>query len=640
MCGFVGIVLDDPRALVDAEILRRMARTLVHRGPDDEHLHMQGSIGLAFRRLAIIDPAGGRQPIVNESGDVVIVTNGEIYNHHELRAKLEHGHRFASRSDVETLLHGYEEYGCNVFERAVGMWASMVVDRRGPEPVVVVARDRLGLKPLYYARIPGGWVLGSEPKALLAHPAVTREVSGAGLLQYLMQGWVTGRQSMWHGLQRLLPGHTAEIRQGRLTTQRYWDAPTDGLREPASQQELLDWTDRVVRDHLEADVPLGAFLSGGLDSNAVADAMARAKAAGGREASALGSGLVLCTVAFDDARFDESSQARRAAQRLGAVHHVRTLRPDPTDVDGDVAWLFDEPLADNSTIPTLLVSRMAREHVTVALSGDGGDEVFAGYRRQVFDVAEHKARRFLGRFGCRAAGALGAVWPKADWLPRSLRFQSTLQDLGRDPAAAYYASTTQLSRAQALYLLKDELVDALGAYDPLDAWRDHYNRPRHVDPLYRAQYADLHSFLPDRILVKADRASMGASLEARPPLLDHRYVERFIHLPQAEKVRRGRGKHAFREALRARLEPEILDGKKMGFSIPAATWLRGPLAKRVDDALAALSHDWIDATRVRQLQSAHARGVQDATAQLWSLLVLDAWRRRHAPAALVCGGAA
>jgi asparagine synthase (glutamine-hydrolysing) len=638
MCGFVSIVLDDPRLLVDAALLRRMAATLEHRGPDDEHVHVQGNVGLAFRRLAIIDPAGGRQPIVNEHGDVVIVTNGEIYNHRDLRAKLEHAHRFGSRSDVETLLHGYEEYGSSVFERAVGMWAAMVVDLRGPEPVVVLSRDRLGLKPLYYARIPTGWVIGSEPKALLAHPEVTREVSGTGLLQYFMQGWVTGSQSMWHGLQRLLPGHTAVIRQGVLTAHRYWDAPIDGLREPASQQELLDWTDRVVRDHLESDVPLGAFLSGGLDSNAVADAMARAKAAGGREASALGSGLVLCTVAFDDARYDESSQARRSAQRLGAVHHVRTLRPDPRDVDGDVAWLFDEPLADNSTIPTLLVSRMAREHVTVALSGDGGDEVFAGYRRQVFDVAEHKARRWLGRFGCRTAGALGAVWPKADWLPRPLRFQSTLQDLGRDPAAAYYASTTQLSRAQALYLLKDELVDALGAYDPLDAWRVHYDRPQHVDPLYRAQYADLHSFLPDRILVKADRASMGASLEARPPLLDHRYVERFIHLPQSEKVRGGRGKYAFREALRARLEPEILDGKKMGFSIPAADWLRGPLAQRVDEAIASLSRDWIDAARAQQLQRAHARGVQDATAQLWSLLVLDAWRRRHAPAALVCGG--
>ena len=638
MCGFVGIVLDDPRAVVDEELLRRMARTLDHRGPDDEHVLVEGPVGLAFRRLAIIDPAGGRQPIANEDGRVAIVANGEIYNHRELRAQLRDAHAWRSGSDIEALLHGYEERGATVFEAAVGMWAALLVDRRGPRLRAVLCRDRLGLKPLYLARVAGGWAVASEPKALLVHPSLDRRVRGESLLQYLMQGWVSGRESIWHGVQRLPPGHVAEIEDGALRLRRYWDAPVDGLRGAAGRDEILEWTDRVVRDHLASDVPLGAFLSGGVDSNAVADAMARARDAGA--AAALCDGLVLCTVAFDEREHDESAVAAHSARRLGAVHHVRTLAPDPADVDGDVAWYFDEPLADNSTLPTLLVSRMAREHVTVALSGDGGDEVWGGYRRMVFDAAENRARRALGAPLCRAAGALGRVWPKADWLPRPLRAKSTLLDLGRDPAAAYSASTTQLSRPQALALLKDEVAAALGDYDPADEFRAHYERPRDVDSLYRAQYADMHTALVERILVKADRASMGASLEARPPLLDHRYVERFMPLPQAEKIRRGRGKHAFREALRTRLPAEILDARKAGFGIPAAQWLRGPLAGRVSTAIARLSRDWIDAPRATRLQELHARGLHDATAELWSLVVLDAWRERHGARDLVFGGRA
>lgn len=641
MCGFAGIVLDDPRARVDEELLRRMARALEHRGPDDEQCWIDGSAGLAFRRLSIIDAAGGRQPLLSEDGSCALVANGEIYNHHELRARLSTlGHRFATGSDIETLLHGIEERGPSFVEEAVGMWASAFVDRRGPAIRLYLSRDRLGLKPLYYARLPDGWAFASEPKALLVHPRVGRSVRAESLLEYFMQGWTGGPRSIWDGIRRLPPGHVARVEGARIELRRFWDAPRDGLREPASSEEILGAIDMVVADHLESDVPLGAFLSGGIDSNAVCDSMARARARGDGSARSLREGLVLCTVAFDDPRSDESALARRAAQRLAATHHVRTLAPDPAQLDGDLPWYFDEPLADNSTLPTLLVSRMAREHVTVALSGDGGDEVFAGYRRQVWDVREHQLRRILGRPGCALAGALGRAWPKADWLPRPLRAQSLLRDLGRDPAAAYYASTTQMSRAQALSLLKDEIAAELLRHDPLEAWREHYDRPRDVDPLHRAQYADLHTFLPDRILAKADRASMGASLEARPPLLDHRFVERFIHLPAKEKVRRGRGKHALREALRGRLPDEILDGAKRGFSIPAADWLRGPLAERTTRAIDDLSRDWIDGSRARGLQAAHQRGVVDATAQLWSLVVLDAWRKRHAPGALAFGGLA
>lgn len=628
MCGFTGLALHDLSAIPERDLLARMAGTLHHRGPDDEGIELRAPFGIAFRRLSIIDLAGGHQPIWNEDGSIAVVCNGEIYNYRELRRELEsRGHRFRTNSDVEVIVHLYEEVGERCLERLVGMFAIAVMDWRASGAArLLLARDRIGIKPLYWASTPGGLVFGSEPKALLASGMLRRELRAAALLEFLVQGFVSGEQAAWAGMQRVLPGCWLRFSPCQPIEQgRWWDLPLDSLREAAPQEEILEWVDRVVRDHLVSDVPLGAFLSGGIDSSSVADAMARARPPGAP--------LVLCSVGFEEQEFDELTRARETAARLQATHHTRVLRADPSSALEELPWLFDEPLADPSCVPTLLVSRMAREHVTVALSGDGGDEVFGGYRRYVFDVAENRARRMLGSLGTSLAGKAGALYPKLDWAPRFLRAKSTLTNLGMDPARAYYHSLTQLPRAAALAALAPELARHLRDEDPFERFAVHYHRPRIADPLYRAQYADFHSFLPDQILVKSDRASMGASLELRPPYLDHRFVERFITLPASEKVRRGRGKHALREALRSRLPASILDGPKMGFEIPLRRWLAQDLHEVVRESILDLPAEWFHRPGLERSLAEHRRGTHDHSSLLWSAFVLARWRRKHAVSA-------
>ena len=627
MCGIVGIALSERGAAPSEERLAAMCDTLVHRGPDDRGLLSRVPFGVGFQRLSIIDLAGGQQPIFNETGDVAVVCNGELYGFHELRDELiALGHRFRTGSDVEVIVHLYEEYGEDLVQRLVGMYAFAVLDWRDPgRPRLLLGRDRLGIKPLYWSADADGLRFASEPKAILAdgHP---RRMRAPALLDYLVQGYISGVEGAWDGIHRLPPAHLLSWTPGeepRLW--RYWDLPTGGPREAASGEEVLEWVDRVVSDRMLADVPLGAFLSGGVDSTAVVSSMVRSS----------GESVVACSVGFADKRFDELDTARATAERLGLVHHTEVLDPDPTLATSVLPWHFDEPLADPSTVPTWLVSKMAREHVTVALSGDGGDETFAGYRRHVFDVAEHRVRGVVGPAGCRLAGWIGSWYPKLDRAPRALRAKSVLQNLGADPARAYFDSLCQLSRADALDLLAPELAAGLASHDPCDAFAELYYTPRGADPLYRAQYADFHGFLPDRILTKTDRASMGVSLEVRVPFLDHRFVERFANLPVVEKVRDGRGKHALREALRERVPDSVLDGTKRGFDTPLAAWTRGPLAATIADALETLPTEWFRRDRLRAIRDEHQHGGRDHSNLLWSLLVLEHWRRRHEVAGLV-----
>jgi asparagine synthase (glutamine-hydrolysing) len=619
MCGLAGI-FQRGGAPVDLERLARMTDAIAHRGPDDSTLHAPGSVGLGFRRLAVIDPSGGRQPLFNETHDIAVLMNGELYNFRTLRAELESaGHLFRTGSDAEVLVHLYEEVGERMVERLVGMFAIALLDRRGGRERLLLARDPLGVKPLYYAECAAGLVFGSEPKALLASDWLPRRLRARALLDYLVQGYVGGPEAAWEGMQRLPPAHTVLVEDGRVQRlRRYWDLPLE-LREPASSEEILECLDRVVADELVSDVPLGAFLSGGIDSTAVATSMRRAEAGP----------LVLCSVGFRERSHDELDLARRTAERLGAVHHTRVLEPDPRLAVETLPWFFDEPLADPSTVPTYLVSKVAREHVTVALSGDGGDETFAGYRRYVHDLAENRVRATLGGGGRSLVSALGRVYPRLDWAPRVLRGRTFLTNVGDDPARAYWRSVTRISREEALELLAPELAASLASHDPFEAFQRHYAAPRVDDPLYRAQYADFHTYLPDQILAKADRASMAVSLEVRVPLLDHRFVERFANLPADQKVRARRGKHALREALRSRVPSEILDGEKRGFDTPLATWIRGPLAEATRTALAGLPEDWFQRERLRKLLEEHRSARRNHDRLLWSLLVLAHWKERH-----------
>lgn len=627
MCGFTGFALADANARPDPQTLSRMSASLVHRGPDDGREWLGGPFAAAFRRLSIIDLDGGAQPLISKDGRLLVMGNGEIYNFRELRRDLErHGAVFQTGSDIETILHLYERVGADLVHYLVGMFAFCVLDLRDAyTPRVLLGRDRLGIKPLFYADTRPALWFGSEPKAILASGAFPRELRRESLLDYLVQGYVGGPDSAWAGLNRLPPAHVLEWTPvGGAHIRRYWDLPLDRTREPAPDEEVVEWLDRAVSDRLVSDVPLGAFLSGGIDSTAVVESMAR---------SSVGP-VVACSVGFEERSHDELSVARTTASRLGAVHHTEVLEADPSIAVDVLPWFYDEPHADPSTVPTYLVSQMARRHVTVALSGDGGDEIFAGYRRYVHDVAENRMRRLLGGPGRRMAAGAGRMYPKLDWAPRFLRAKTFLSHLGEDPARAYWHSVSQLSRDEAIELLDPDVARSLLGHDPFHAFGEHYNRPDIDCPLYRAQYGDFHTNLPDRILAKVDRASMAVSLEARVPILDHRLVERFVHLPAEEKVFRGRGKHRLREALRGRVRAEVLDGKKRGFDTPLAGWIRGPLAGSISEAVETLPGEWFQREVLRARLAEHQGGLRDHSRLLWSLLVLEHWRRRHQVARL------
>ncbi len=621
MCGFCGIALNEPRAQPSEELVQLMSDTIAHRGPDDGTVHVQGPFGLGFRRLSIIDVAGGRQPLFNEERDVFCVFNGEIYNFRELRKELEdRGHRFRTGSDGEMLVHLYEEMGEKLVERLVGMYAFAICDVRGDKPRMLLGRDRLGIKPLYYAETADGLYFGSETKAILESGKVAREMAPEPLLDYLVQGYVGGPQSAWTGIKRMPPSGVLVWQPGvPVRVERTWDLPLDTLRGPTSSEEVLEWLDRVVSDRLVSEVPLGAFLSGGIDSSAVAASMQRS----------LDRPPLLCSVGFQERSHDELDLARKTAALIGAQHETTVLDPDPGLALETLPWFYDEPLADPSTVPTYLVSKVAREHVTVALSGDGGDETFGGYRRYVHDVAENRLRTALGSSGRAAIGTLGRMYPRMDWAPRFLRGRTFLTNVADDPARAYWRSVTRIERGEALALLNPDLAKRLSEHDPFTAFAEHYRRPAIDDPLYRAQYADFHTYLPDQILAKVDRASMAVSLEVRVPILDHRFVERFAPLPAAEKVRSGRGKHVFREALRERVLPDVLDGKKRGFDTPLSAWLRGPLGPAVADAIETLPEEWFQRSVLRRHLEEHRAARRDHGRLLWSLLVLERWRQRH-----------
>ncbi|HRV81934.1 MAG TPA: asparagine synthase-related protein, partial [Planctomycetota bacterium] len=515
----------------------------------------------------------------------------------------------------------YLEKGAALVEDLVGMFAFAIMDLREPHaPRMTLGRDRLGIKPLYFGETPSGLYFGSEAKALLESGEFAREMPPEGLLDYLVQGYLTGSGSAFVGIQRLEPGHTLTWSPGTgVRTRRYWDLPTEELREPAQDAEVLEWIDRVVSDRLVSEVPLGAFLSGGIDSNAVVDSIARTQ----RKAP------IVCTVGFQEKSHDEVALAKLTAERLGAVQHIETLAPDPHLAIETLPWFYDEPLADTSTVPTYLVSQMARRHMTVVLSGDGGDETFAGYRRYVYDLAENRLRARIGKPGRTLLGAIGAVYPKLDWAPRFLRGKTFLTNLNTDPALAFWNSVNPMTRGQALEVLSGDLRARLGSYDPFDRFEEIYRRPKIDCPLFRAQYGDFHTNLPDMILAKVDRASMAVSLEVRVPLLDHRFVGRFVNLPAEEKVRGTRGKHRLREALRSRLHPDILDGKKKGFDTPIGPWIRGPLRQVTQDAIESLPAEWFQRDVLRKRFQEHLGGGRDWSQFLWSLIVLEHWRRRH-----------
>jgi len=625
VCGIAGIV--DIRGLVDGDRLAidAMVASMNHRGPDDRGTRTFSHCVLGHNRLSIIDLAGGHQPMSNEDGSVWISFNGEIYNFQSLRLELEaKGHRFATNTDTEVIIHLYEERGEHCVERLRGMFAFAVWDERIRR--LLLARDRLGKKPLYYQFHDGRLVFGSEIKALLAAPGVSREIRPEALLDYLPYFYVPAPKSMFRGIEKLPAGHTLVFEDGRVRTREYWDL-TFGERSRKSEAELSEefWhrLREAVRIRLVADVPLGAFLSGGVDSSSIVAAMAEQTERP----------VITNSIGFKEQQFNELPYAQQVASRFSSRHYSYIVEPDALDVVERLAWHYDEPFADHSAVPTYYVSTMARQNVTVALSGDGGDENMAGYGRYRDLDGQRRMRACVPVFMRQHVfRRLAGVYPNPDWLPWFLRFRSKLGILGvKDDDEAHYRSVAFEQGSGGRRLLGGDMGRALADYDPRSVLQYYFDRTTARDPLSRSLYVDIKTYLADDILVKVDRASMAVSLEVRVPILDHEFMEFMATIPPNLKLRNGEGKYLFKNVARPKIGSEIVDRRKMGFSMPLAAWFRGPLKPMFEDTVLspqARLNDWLERDRVRALWLRHQRGGRWLESQLWALLMLELWARK------------
>ncbi|MBX3601533.1 MAG: amidotransferase 1, exosortase A system-associated [Rubrivivax sp.] len=627
MCGITGVFDTRGTRAVDRAALARMNDSQHHRGPDEGSLHAEPGLGFGHRRLSIIDVATGQQPLFNEDGSVCIVFNGEIYNFQELVPELEAlGHRFRTRSDTEVIVHAWEAWGEACVKRLRGMFAFALWDRN--KQTLFMARDRLGVKPLFYAVLDDGLLLfGSELKSVLAHGGLRRDIDPLAIEEYFALGYVAEPRTIFKQARKLSPGHLLTWRRGTAEPRPrpYWDINFT-LGNPIGVEdaceELRARLRESVRLRLISEVPLGAFLSGGVDSSAVVATMAGLSDTPVRT----------CSIAFDDPQFDEAAFAHTVADRYRTDHHVETVRSDDFDLVDTLAHLYDEPYADSSAIPTYRVCQLARKRVTVALSGDGGDESFGGYRRYRMHLMEERLRGALP-MGLRKPlfGALGRLYPKADWAPRVLRAKTTFEGMARTSVEAYFHSVSILRGTMREQLFSPAFRRALGGYDAQQVFERHAAEAQTDDPLALIQYLDLKTYLVGDINTKVDRASMAHSLEVREPLMDHPLVEWLATLPSNLKIRGQEGKFLLKKAMEPALPRDILYRPKMGFSVPLARWFRGPLRHRVREAVLGdrlLSTGWFDEGFLRQLVDTHQNGSRDHSSPLWTLLMFEAFLRQ------------
>lgn len=626
MCGITGIVDTVGRRTVERRVLQRMNDSQLHRGPDEGSLHVEPGLGFGHRRLSIIDLATGQQPMFNEDGSVVVVFNGEIYNYQELMPELQSlGHTFHTKSDTECIVHAWESWGPRCVDRFRGMFAIALWDRN--QQTLFMARDRLGVKPLYYALLDDGRLLfGSELKSLTAHGGLRRDIDPLALEEYFALGYVAEPRTIFRAAHKLPPAHTLVVRRGEpiSSPQRFWDLRfalgSHGSLEDVCE-DFLPRLDEAVRLRLVADVPLGAFLSGGVDSSAVVATMAK-----------LQSGPVnTCSIAFDDPAFNEANFAHLVATRYHTNHRVETVKGDDLDLIDELARLYDEPYADSSAIPTYRVCQLARKHVTVALSGDGADETFGGYRRYRLHLMEERLRSTLP-LGLRRPlfGLLGRVYPKADRAPRLLRAKTTFQGMARTSVEAYFHSMSFIREPLRHRLYTAKLRGELDGYSAKDVFERHAARAQTDDPLALIQYIDTHTYLVGDINTKVDRASMAHSLEVREPLMDHKLVEWAATIPSALKLAGNNGKRFLKKAMEPRLPHEVLYRPKMGFAVPLARWFRGPLRQRVRDVLTGESMaatGWFEPAVLRQIVNEHEAGLRDHSTPIWTLMMFDAFLR-------------
>jgi asparagine synthase (glutamine-hydrolysing) len=635
MCGIAGVLHQERGGRAEPEVLRAMSAVLSHRGPDDEGFHVVGGVGLAHRRLSIIDLAQGRQPLYNEDRSVVVVFNGEIYNYQELTRRLEaRGHRFRTRSDTEVLVHGYEEWGPDLVEELRGMFAFALWDEGRRR--LVLARDRLGIKPLYYHVRPGLLVFASEVKALLEHPGVPRELDPEALDPYLSLRYVPGPRTLFRGIRKLQPGHLLVADEGGVRLSRYWELPEEDpspAAAEAAQERFTEIFEESVRLRLIAEVPLGVFLSGGLDSTAVLAAMSRV--APDRRFKTFNIGYQ--GTSAEDERANEDAYARLAARAFGAEHHeVRLSDEDFREALPRIVWHLDEPVADPACVPLYFISRRAREEITVVLSGEGADEILGGYGIYRRMLGLERAHRLLDRASGGHAAPLAAAaarllpgdrlryWARLAGLPLAERYRGVSRGfLPEGKAALLGGAGASVEGDRRLAELLAERTDAVAG----------------ASPLARMLRLDTTTWLPDDLLVKADKMTMAHSQELRVPFLDHRLVELAASLPPAHKVRDGKGKMLLREAMAGTVPQAILERSKKGFPVPTVPLLRrlGGFTREILLDRGSACRTWFEPAAIERLLDEHARGRVRRDQEIWSLLVFELWHgtfldRRFAPA--------
>jgi asparagine synthase (glutamine-hydrolysing) len=595
-----------------------MCDVIRHRGPDDEGVHSEAGVGLGMRRLSIIDLSTGHQPIHNEDGTVWVVFNGEIYNYRQLRAELESlGHRFYTSSDTETIVHAYEAWGERAFERLRGMFGIALWDRT--RRTLLLARDRAGIKPLHYAERGGRLYFGSELKSLIAAGAVTRDIDLGALDHYLSFLYAPRDRAIFKGVCKLPPGHYLRWVDGRIEVREYWRIGTDETFQgtPAEAAKgLYDVLAGAVESHMMSDVPLGAFLSGGVDSSIVVGLMARAS----------GRPVKTFSIGFDDPQFDELEHARTVARHFGTEHHEFVVRPDGLSILDRLIEHFDEPFADSSAIPTWYVSEIARRHVTVVLSGDGGDELFGGYDRYLphprvdqFDHLPVPGKRFMA----------GMVWP---FLPHGARGKNFLRHVSRSDDGRYLDSIAFFQPDEKRALYTADVRRALGAESAEAVLGRHFDRFASLPAHSRMMRFDFETYLPEDVLTKVDRMSMAHSIESRVPLLDNEVIAFASALPTSLKIANGRRKHILKEAARELLPPEILDRRKQGFGVPLGVWFKGGLTDIFSDVLRSprtRQRGYFEPGFVDRLVHEHLAGKRDHSLRLWQLLVFELWHRQY-----------
>jgi asparagine synthase (glutamine-hydrolysing) len=620
MCGIAGMFKTGRGAVVDAHAVHRMCQTIVHRGPDDEGVYLKDGVGLGMRRLSIIDLSGGRQPIHNEDKTVWVVFNGEIYNFRELREELKRGgHQFYTNTDTEVIVHLYEDLGSDFVSKLRGMFAIALYDER--QKRLVLARDRLGKKPLHYSYAAGQFLFGSEIKSLLAVAPELAEIDQAALLQYFYFGYVLDPATAFRSIRKLPPGCLLEFENEKINVRRFWDLPAYGTAEAKSEDEYLEELehelDEAVRCRLISDVPLGALLSGGVDSSTVVALMARSSSRP----------VKTFTIGFAREDFNEAEAARKVSERFGTEHHELFVEPKIGETLELLSRSLEEPFADSSIIPTFYVSQLTRQHVTVALAGDGGDELFAGYQRYAIEMerrAFDRIPRWAGRW------YRDYVYPRLPSTVAGRRFLYNISLPARDRYLDSLSFLPACHRERALF--SDEFVDSFCATGaPLRSFQENFDNAPANDLLSRLLYLDTKTYLPGDILTKVDRMSMAASLEVRAPILDHHVVEWAARLPQELKFRNGQGKGLLKRlAARVGVPQEVLNRPKQGFALPLVHWMRGELK---DDLLPilleprTLGRGYFNAKAVRGLLEEHSRGRRDHSAQIWMLLMFELWHR-------------